>query len=303
MAKDHPDVVKMALKLKKTGNEIMRVVGGREIHPVNIKVGGFYKVPAKSELLILIDDIKWSIDNTIALINLIKTFEFPDFEYDYELVSLSHPDEYPMNEGRIISNKRLNILPEEYDFNFIEEHVEHSNALHSRVRQRGSYMVGPIARFALNYKKLTPLCQKTAREAGLSKDIKNPFKSILVRAIETLYACEEALKIIENYEEPEKPSVEIKVKEATGYAATEAPRGLIYHRYRIDNNGLIEDARIVPPTSQNQKQIENDLRNFIPKYIDLPEKDLTWKCEQAVRNYDPCISCATHFLKLKILRE
>jgi coenzyme F420-reducing hydrogenase alpha subunit len=164
-------------------------------------------------------------------------------------------------------------------------------------------MVGPIARFALNYKKLTPLCQKTAREAGITKELKNPFKSIIVRGIETLYACEEALKLIENYEQPVKPAVEIKVREATGYAATEAPRGLIYHRYRIDNNGLIEDARIVPPTSQNQKQIENDLRNFIPKYINLPENELTWKCEQAVRNYDPCISCATHFLKLRILRE
>jgi coenzyme F420-reducing hydrogenase alpha subunit len=303
MSKDHPEVVKNALKLKKTGNEIMRIVGGREIHPINIRVGGFYKVPAKRELLKLTDDIKWSIENTIGLINLVKTFEFPDFEFNYELVSLSHPDEYPMNEGRIISNRRLNILPEEYDFNFVEEHVEHSNALHSRVRQRGSYMVGPIARFALNYKKLTPLCQKTAREAGLTKEVRNPFKSILIRGIETLYAFEEALRIIENYEEPEKPAIEFKVREATGYAATEAPRGLIYHRYRIDNNGLIEDARIVPPTSQNQKQIESDLRNFIPKYIHLPEKELIWKCEQAVRNYDPCISCATHFLKLKILRE
>ncbi len=303
MSKDHPEVVKNALKLKKTGNEIMRIVGGREIHPVNIKVGGFYKVPSKNELLKLTDDIKWSIDNTILLTKLIKTFDFPDFEYNYELVSLSHPDEYPMNEGRIISNRGLNILPEEYDFNFVEEHVEHSNALHSRVRERGSYMVGPIARYVLNNKQLTPLCHETAREAGLTKNVNNPFKSILVRAIETLYAFEEALRIIENYEEPEKPSIEIKVREATGYAATEAPRGLIYHRYRIDNNGLIEDARIVPPTSQNQKQIESDLRNFIPKYIHLGKKDLTWKCEQAVRNYDPCISCATHFLKLQILRE
>jgi coenzyme F420-reducing hydrogenase alpha subunit len=232
-----------------------------------------------------------------------KTFEFPDFEYNYELVSLSHDDEYPMNEGKIISNRKLRIVPEEYDFNFVEEHFEHSNALHSRVRERGSYMVGPIARYTLNYKKLTPLCKHTAKEAGLTNELTNPFKSILIRAIETLYACEEALRLIENYDEPEKPYIEFKVREATGYAATEAPRGLLYHRYRIDNNGLIEDARIVPPTSQNQKQIENDLKSFIPKYVHLTEKELTWKCEQAVRNYDPCISCATHFLKLNIQRE
>jgi coenzyme F420-reducing hydrogenase alpha subunit len=303
MSKDHPQVVKDALRLKKTGNELMKVIGGREIHPINIKVGGFYKTPKKNELLKLVDDLKWSRDAALGLIKLVKTFEFPDFEYDYELVSLSHPDEYPMNEGRIISNRGLNIVPEEYDFNFVEEHVEHSNALHSRIRERGSYMVGPIARYNLNYKKLTHLCHEAARDAGLEQEIYNPFKSIIIRGIETLYACEEALNIIENYEQPEKPSIEIKVREATGYAATEAPRGLIYHRYRIDNNGIIEDARIVPPTSQNQKQIEKDLRMFIPKIIDIPEKDLVWKCEQAVRNYDPCISCATHFLKLEILRE
>lgn len=303
MSKDHPQVVKDALRLKKTGNDIMKVIGGREIHPINIKVGGFYKTPSKKELLNLVEDLKWSRDAALGLIKLVKTFEFPDFEYDYELVSLSHPDEYPMNEGRIISNRGLNIVPEEYDFNFVEEHVEHSNALHSRIRERGSYMVGPIARYNLNYKKLTHLCHEAARDAGLEQEIYNPFKSILIRGIETLYACEEALNIIENYEQPEKPSIDIKVREATGYAATEAPRGLIYHRYRIDNNGIIEDARIVPPTSQNQKQIEKDLRMFIPKIIDLPEKELVWKCEQAVRNYDPCISCATHFLKLEILRE
>ncbi|HEY3251206.1 MAG TPA: nickel-dependent hydrogenase large subunit, partial [Ignavibacteria bacterium] len=274
-----------------------------EIHPINVKIGGFYKTPAKKELLKLAPDIKWARDAVINLIKIIKTFEFPDFEFDYDLVALSHPDEYPMNEGKIISNRGLNILPEEYDFHFVEEHVEHSNALHSRIRERGSYMVGPLARYNLNYKKLSPLCRQTAKEAGLGREVLNPFKSILVRGIETLYACEEALNIIENYEEPEKPAVDILAKEATGYAATEAPRGLIYHRYRIDDEGIIADARIVPPTSQNQKQIENDLRTLIPKYINLPDKDLVWKCEQAVRNYDPCISCATHFLKLNILRE
>jgi sulfhydrogenase subunit alpha len=218
-------------------------------------------------------------------------------------VSLVHPDEYPMNEGRIKSSKGLDILPEEYDFHFVEEHVEHSNALHSKIKVRGNYMVGPMARFNLNFDKLTPSVQHLAREAGVDSGCINPFKGIIIRALETLYACEEALRIIENYEEPAKPFVELHVKEATGYACTEAPRGMIYHRYRIDNNGIVEDAKIVPPTSQNQMTIENDLRNFIPGIIDLPESEVVWKCEQAIRNYDPCISCATHFLKLDIVRD
>src|SRR4029078_4625487 len=123
---------------------------------------------------------------------------------------------------------------------------------------------------------------------------------IVVRSIEVLYACDEALRLISEYEPPARPSAEVENREATGYACTEAPRGMLYHRYHIGQDGLITDAKIVPPTSQNQKMIENDLRSFIPQYMDLNLKDLTWRCEQAVRNYDPCISCATHFLKLEL---
>lgn len=303
MSKDHPDIVKKALRLKKTGNDIMKLIGGREIHPINIKVGGFYKVPAKNELMKMHEEIKWARDAAIDTVRFAATFEFPEFLQDYECVSLVHPDEYPFNEGRIRSNKGIDISPEQYDFHFREEHAEHSHALHSRIRERDNYLVGPIARYNLNYEKLTPACKEVASEIGLGHECYNPFKSIIIRGIETLYSCEEALRIIENYEMPESPSAEVIPIEATGYACTEAPRGMIYHRYRINEDGLIEDAKIVPPTSQNQKTIENDLKNFVPMFIDLPDKELIWKCEQAVRNYDPCISCATHFLKLNIQRE
>ncbi len=303
MSKDHPEIVKKALRLKKTGNDIMNLVGGREIHPINVKVGGFYKTPAKKELMAMYDNIKWARDAAIDTVRFAATFQFPDFVQDYECVSLVHPDEYPFNEGRIISNKGVDIHPNQYDYFFREEHVEHSHALHSRIRERDNYLVGPIARYNLNYDKLTNTCKEVAAEIGLGTECCNPFKSIIIRGIETLYSCEEALRIIENYEQPEFPAVEVEPKEAAGYACTEAPRGMIYHSYRIGSDGLIEDAKIVPPTSQNQKTIENDLRNFVPMYADLPDKDLVWKCEQAVRNYDPCISCATHFLKLNIVRE
>jgi len=304
MAKDHPDVVKNALRLKKAGNEIMRIVGGREIHPVNVRVGGFYKSPSKRDLRKLAEELKWAVDASISSIRFLSKFEFPDFEQDYEFVSLVHPGEYPFNEGRIVSSKGMDILPEEYDFHFVEEHVEYSHALRSKIKERGNYFVGPMARFNLNYEKLTKNAKEMAKEAGIEKECRNPFKSIIIRAIEVLYSCEEALRIIENYEEPEKPFLEVtNIRRATGYACTEAPRGMIYHRYRISYDGLIDDAKIVPPTSQNQKTIENDLRNFVPKFLELPEKELIWKCEQAVRNYDPCISCATHFIKLNIQRE
>lgn len=303
MSKDHPEIVKKALRLKKAGNDIMNVVGGREIHPINVKVGGFYKVPTRKELNKMYDELCWARDTAVEMARFAATFHFPEFLQEYECVSLVHPDEYPFNEGRIKSTKGIDILPEQYDFHFREEHVEHSHALHSRIRERDNYLVGPIARYNLNYRNLTPLCREVAAEIGLGKECYNPFKSIIIRGIETIYSFEEAIRIIENYHMPDSPAVEVNHSEATGYSCTEAPRGMIYHRYRVNSEGLVEDAKIVPPTSQNQKTIENDLRNFVPSIVNLPEKDLIWKCEQVIRNYDPCISCATHFLKLDIQRE
>jgi sulfhydrogenase subunit alpha len=303
MAKDHPDLVQKALKLKKIGNELVAFLGGREIHPINVRVGGFYKVPTKSELQRLAEDLKWARDAAYDLVRWTGTLEFPDFEQDYEFVALRHPDEYPFNEGRLVSTKGLDIAIREYEEHFVEEHVEHSNALHSVIKGRGNYFVGPLARYNINFDKLPRSVQKAAKDAGLGPVCKNPFKSIIVRSIETLYACEEALRIISEYEMPERPYVEVQPRAGVGCGCTEAPRGILYHRYRIDDTGTILDAKIVPPTSQNQKTIESDLWHFVPKNINLSKEQLTWKCEQAIRNYDPCISCATHFLKVEIERE
>jgi sulfhydrogenase subunit alpha len=303
MAKDHPQVVQRGLQLKKVGNEIIALLGGREIHPINVRVGGFYRVPSKSELKPLAEKLTWARDAALETVRWVSQLPFPEFEQDYEFVALRHPEEYPFNEGRLISNKGLDIAIREYDDNFVEEHVQHSNALHSVLKGRGNYFVGPLARFNLNFDKLSPLAQETARDVGLWPTCHNPFKSIIVRAIETLYACDEALRILDQYEMPEKPFVEMDPRPGVGYGCTEAPRGILYHRYRVDERGIILDAKIVPPTSQNQKTIENDLWHYVARYISLPEEKLTWQCEQAIRNYDPCISCATHFLKLEVDRQ
>ena len=302
MAKDYPDIVQRGLQLKKIGNEIVALIGGREIHPINARVGGFYKVPAKQELSPLAERLKWARDAALETVRWTATLNFPDFEQDYEFVALRHPEEYPFNEGRLVSNKGLDISVHDYDNHFIEEHVQHSNALRSVHKGRDSYFVGPLARYNLNFDRLSLLAQETARSVGLSNVCRNPFQSIIIRSVEVLYACDEALRIIEQYEKPDKPALEIQPHAAVGFGCTEAPRGILYHRYRIDDNGVILDAKIVPPTSQNQKTIENDLWQFIPQHLKLPNDQLTLQCEQAIRNYDPCISCATHFLKLKIDR-
>ena len=298
-----PEVVKKGLQLKKAGNDIVNLLGGREIHPINVRVGGFYKIPSRQEFSKLAEKLKHAQDIAIETVKLTSTFQFPKFEQDYEFVALKHPKEYPFNEGRLVSNKGLNINVNEYENYFHEEHVRHSNALQSAKNNDGIYFVGPLARYNLNFDKLPDSIKELAKEVNMLPPCNNPFKSITVRAIETLYACKEALRIIEQFEMPEKPFAEIQPREGTGYGCTEAPRGILYHKYRMDANGIIQEAKIVPPTSQNQKQIENDLFSFVSKNINLPTDELTWKCEQTVRNYDPCISCATHFLKLNFVRE
>ena len=303
MAKDHPEVMQRGLQLKKAGNALVKLLGGREIHPINVRVGGFYKAPTRRELASLTESLQWARDAALETVRWVATLPFPDFKRDYEFVALHHPDEYPFNEGRLVSNKGLDIAVQDYNAHFAETHVAHSTALHSALRARGAYFVGPLARYNLNFDQLSPLAQQAARDAGLSPVCANPFQSIIVRSVEVLYACDEALRLIDAYEPPATPAAPIEPRAAIGHACTEAPRGILYHRYQIDAQGLILDAQIVPPTSQNQKTIEEDLYDYVSQHIDTPKPELTWQCEQTIRNYDPCISCSTHFLTLHVDRE
>ena len=303
MAKDHRETVENALRLKKIGNRIVQILGGREIHPISAVVGGFHKVPSKEQLHELVGELEWALEASIATVKWTSALQFPDFEQDYEFVALRHPDEYPFNGGRLVSNHGLDIDAAEYEDRFAESHVKHSNALHSTVRGRGSYLVGPLARFNLNFDKLPEVARKAALEAGLKPPVRNLFRSIVVRAVELVFSCAEALRIIGKYEPPGAPRVEAPNRGGVGQAITEAPRGILYHRYAVDENGLIVTAKIVPPTSQNQKRIEDDLREYATHLAAWPLEEATWKCEQAVRCYDPCISCATHFLKIVVERD
>ncbi len=303
MAKDHREVVERGLKLKKIGNDIVGLLGGREIHPINVRVGGFYRLPHKRDLRALAEKLKWARDAALETVRWTAALDFPDLQRHYELVSLRHPEEYPFSNGHIASSQGIDIPFSDYDDYFEEHHVAHSTALHSRVKERGAYFVGPLARFALCYDQLSPLATEAAKEARLGPDCRNPYKSIVIRGIEVLYACDEALRIIESYEAPDAPAIEVEPRAGIGRWATEAPRGLLYHRYEIGNDGAIRTAQIVPPTSQNQPSIEDDLRAVLTDNIEMNDDDLKWRCEQTIRNYDPCISCSVHFLKLELDRD
>ena len=303
MAKDHPEVVQRGLRLKKIGNALLSVVGGREIHPINVRVGGFYRVPRRDELEALRSDLEWGVEAAEETVRWAAGLNFPDFEQDYEFVALRHPEEYPFNEGRLVSSAGLDIDIADFDAHFEEIHVKHSTSLHARLRERGNYFVGPLARYALNFDRLSPRVQAAAQAAGLGPVCRNPFQSILVRSLEVLHAYEEALRIIDGYLPPAQPVIDYTVRASTGHGCTEAPRGICYHRYSVGDDGLITDAVIVPPTSQNQPTIESDLRHFVEAHVDVEDDELQWRCEQAIRNYDPCISCSCHFLDLTVERS
>jgi coenzyme F420-reducing hydrogenase alpha subunit len=303
LARDEPALVGQALEMKKTGNQVMSVIGGREIHPINVRVGGWYRVPRKAELAPLVPKLEQAREIALETVRFASRLDFPDYEQEYELVSLSEPGEYPIDRGRLVSSKGLDIDVSDYDEHFVEEHVPWSNALHSRLRERGSYLCGPLARFALSRDQLSSAARAAASEAGLSATERNPFRSIVVRGVEMVYAAEEALRLIAEYEEPDAPRVEVEPRAGVGYGCTEAPRGILYHRYELADDGTILDAKIVPPTSQNQRTIEEDLRGVVERSLDLPDDELSRRCEQTIRNYDPCISCATHFLTLEVQRS
>lgn len=300
MAKDHAPLVQRGLRMKKAGNAILSMLGGREIHPINVRLGGFYRVPTVNELQSLVPELRWARDAAIKTVADFARFEFPEFDRDYEFVALRHPEEYPFCEGRIVSSKGLDIPVSDYDQYFEEQQVPYSTAMHSIIRGRGDYFCGPLARFNLNYDRLSHVAREAAHRSGLGVPCTNPFKSLLARAVEVVQTFDEALAIIQSYSPPPESSLEIIPQAATGSGCTEAPRGILYHRYQVDSEGLVKDAQIIPPTSQNQKSIEADLYAIASRLAAMPHDEATWLAEQTVRNYDPCISCSTHFLTLRI---
>lgn len=304
MATDHRERVELGLALKRIGNRVVEVVGGRAVHPVNVRLGGFYRAPEPAAMRDLAGELAWALDAAIDVARWTASLPMPDHRLpdDAVLMALRHPTEYPMLGGRLVSTAGHDIGVDEFLDHVVEQHVEHSTALHGRLRSGEPYLVGPLARFALNADRLAPRAAALASQLGLDAGERNPFRSIVMRAIETVHACEVALDLARRYRLPEQPSVPVEARAGTGCGWSEAPRGVLWHRYRVEADGTIADATIVPPTSQNQPMIERDLATLIGRWIDLDDTELERWCERAVRNYDPCISCATHFLQLHVTR-
>ena len=302
LARDHRDLVERGLRLKKAGNAILEAVGGRAIHPVNTRVGGFYRAPVKAELVPLAEQLRHALGDALATVTWVAGFDFPDVNLDHELLALHDPGRYAIEDGQVASASGFAFPAAEFGRHVAEYQVPHSSALHARLDGQG-YLTGPLARYTINSAQLSPVARQAAAGAGLGPTCRNPFRSIVVRAVETVYAAAEALRIIDEYERPEPSFAEVPPVADVGHGVSEAPRGLLYHRYRLAGDGRIESAAIVPPTSQNQAAIEADLRDLVSASLHLDDAALTSLCERTIRNYDPCISCSAHFLDLRIERR
>jgi sulfhydrogenase subunit alpha len=302
LATDHRAIVERGLELKKAGNAILELVGGRAIHPVNPRVGGFHRAPTAAELVPLAERLRRALDDALDTVQWVAGFECPDVELDHDLLAARMPDRYAIETGRLVTSSGLAFLPNEFADHVVEHQVPHSTALHATLDGR-RYLTGPLARYTLNSDQLSPLARQAAAEAELGTTCRNPYRSVVVRAVEIVYAIDEALRIIGSYERPDPPAVDVVARPAVGHGVSEAPRGLLYHRYELDAGGLIRAATIVPPTSQNQAAIEDDLVRVVSANLDLDDATLTAACERAIRNYDPCISCSTHFLDMTVERR
>lgn len=302
LAKANRAAVERGLRLKKAGNAVLEAIGGRAIHPVNTKVGGFYRAPAKAELAPLAAQLRQALEDALATAEWVAGFDFPDHEVGCDLLAAAEPDRYAIESGQIASASGRRFPPAEFAQHVAEHQVPHSTALHAAMEGE-AYLTGPLARYTISSARLSPIAREAAAAAGLGDTCRNPYRSIVVRAVEIVYAVDQALAIIGSYERPDPASVEVPPAAGTGHGVSEAPRGLLYHRYRLDGAGRIEAAVIVPPTSQNQAAIEADLLTVAAAGIDLGDDELTARCERTIRNYDPCISCSTHFLKLTVERR
>jgi len=303
MSSEYGDEVRRGLKLQTLGNDLVILFGARSVHPVGVKIGGFSKAPNQKKVNELLQRMIEAKQDTIDLIQWLDTFDLPEDNQDFVSVALHNENEYAFNEGRLISDDGLNIDINEFENHFKEMHVDHSTALHCLLEGK-PYLVGPLARLNLNKDQLPDEVKQVMQQLKTQFPSKNMFHSIIARAIEIYFCLIEAEQLLSNYEFTDQPCMKFKPKAGTGFGCTEAPRGFLWHRYDMDNKGCVKKAVIVPPTSQNQPRIEEDLKTSLINFgLDKPKDDLQLHAEKVIRNYDPCISCATHFLDLNLVRD
>jgi sulfhydrogenase subunit alpha len=302
MAQRYPNEVRRGLRLQALGNDVIRLLGARSVHPVGARLGGFHRAPSPDEADALLARLRDGLGDAAGLLAWAATLAVPDDVQDFTCVALRPADGYPMTDGRIVSDRGLDIDVDDYAASFAEEHRAHSTALYSLLDGQ-PYLVGPLARLNLNFDRLPAATRALLDATGVRFPSRNMFHSLLARAVEIHVAIVEGIGVLGDYLPPDRAAIAVQPRAGSGCGATEAPRGLLWHSYDIDADGVVRAARIVPPTSQNQARIEADLRqSLLAIGLDNEADRLRLRAETVIRNYDPCISCATHFLRLRVDR-
>lgn len=302
----HPEVVNIALRLKKTANDMVRIIGGRAIHPIRTVVGGFTKLPTEEEMYQMKDMLNAAYADMEASVAVFKTLELPAFKRETEYVSLSNKVDYAHYDGNIKSTDGWEIDPGDYLDKIKEKVVEHSTAKHCWAN-RDAFMVGALSRFNNNYEQLSDKAKEYAEELGLKAPCYNTYMNNIAQFVEVVHSVDDSIRLIDELLEEgmddSKAIVEVKPKAGRGVGAVEAPRGLLIHDYTYDSDGKIEKANLIIPTGMNYANMEADMNAIVPGIIEKSEDEIRLACEMMIRAYDPCISCSTHFLNVRLVNK
>ncbi|MFA6184374.1 MAG: Ni/Fe hydrogenase subunit alpha [Parcubacteria group bacterium] len=293
----YPEETKLAIRIREFGMEIVKVIGGRVIHPLTNEPGGFKKVPTQEEIKKLIEKGTETLVVAEELGKFFSQFKFPEFQRETEYVCLDDGKEYSIYEGDIISSRGLHIPVEKFENNFHELQKPHEVIKKVETRNKNSYMIGAIARVNNNARRLTPRAEMYFESLGYRLPDYNPFHNVIYQMVEIIFAIEKSIAMLKNLENADLTKAitgDYKVKEGVGVAAVEAPRGTLYYHLDIDNNGYVKNANIITPTAQTLAHLENDIAAYLSDVIDLPEEKRTQRLRGFIRAYDPCISCAVH---------
>ncbi len=303
LASSHPEVVKRALRIKKLSGDLCAMVSGRHTHPIAMTVGGFTHLPTIKQLLAMKERLvaaREDMDETIALL---KTLPWPQFERETEYVSLQKEEEYAFIDGVIATTDGFTYELPAYRQVTNEHLVPHSTAKHCK-HNRDSYMVGALARFNNNYDQLRPRAKAAAEQLGMKPIVTNTFLNSAAQAIEMVHCIDDSIRIIDELVDrglEEEPLYQFQGRGGEGVGSCDVPRGILFHNYIIDDDGLVQGANCIIPTNQNYANMEADMRALVPQILDRPHEEITHMLEMLIRAYDPCISCSTHFLEVEFV--
>ena len=311
LAKTHPDIVKRGLRLKKTANEICRILVGRHVHPIGMTIGGFTRMPTQKDLQEVRKVLEAAIPDMEETVRLFEGLEIPEFKRETRYCSLRDEDEYALYDGRLYSKDTPLTEVTQYREFITEEVIEYSTAKHVRSGD-SSIMVGALARLNNNHSRLSDKAKEAAVRLGLSLPCTNPFMNNAAQVVESVHCIYDSLRLLDLlFENPSFSGTEsnsapirmdkIPIRAGLGVGVVEAPRGTLYHEYGVDERGIIQSVNCIIPTAQNLANIEKDIRAIVPMILGLPKEEIERTLEMLTRAYDPCISCSTHFLEVKFV--